>query len=138
MSIVSQYYYNYYVEVTLLSVDTISVKIKENQVVKFILIQLFLIIQVNTTMHAFMINDYCNFYDYFTVFVLQVINFIVSLIQSINFGNIKIRAVVSFEWMQFLYDFTHSIFLIHSHSYFITNIYYSTCCFYHNPIKRFT
>ena len=60
----------------------------------------------------------------FNVCAIQVIGFIISSIRLIIVRNIKVRAVVCFKWIQFSYDYTHSIFLMHSHSYFITHIYY--------------
>ena len=45
-------------------------------------------------------------------------------IKSTIVGDIKVRAVVCFHWVQFSYDLTHFIFLMHSHSYLITHIYY--------------
>ena len=42
--------------------------------------------------------------------------FILLYIQSIIVGNIKVRTFICFGLMHFLYDSTHSIFLMHTHS----------------------
>ena len=71
--------------------------IKVIQVVPFKPIQLFQIILVNTTIRDHMINSYCYRHHCFTFCALQVISFIISLIQSIVVGNSDLRAVVCFE-----------------------------------------
>ena len=52
------------------------------------------------------------------------LSFIVSFIQSNIVSNSKVRADVCFYWIKLLYNLNHSIFLIQSHSYFITHIHY--------------
>ena len=49
---------------------------------------------------------------------------IVSPIQSTIVSNRKVRSVSCFYWIQFPYDLTHSISLMHSHSYLITHLHY--------------
>ena len=48
-------------------------------------------------MHDHMINYYCYCRPYFIVCVLKVITFIISSIQSIIFGNIKVVAALCSE-----------------------------------------
>ena len=59
------------------------------------------------------------------------ISFIVSLIQSTIVGNNKISAVACFDWIQFYYDLTDSIFSMHSHSCFNTHLQYFHFQIYH-------
>ena len=89
-------------------------------------------------MHAHMINYDCFCHHYFNVFALQVISFIITFIQSIISRSSELSKVVCFEWIQCLYGSTHSIFLMHSNSYFITHIYYLIFWFYHIPTTIFT
>ena len=51
------------------------------------------------------------------------LTFIVLSIQLTIVGNREVRAFVCFDWIQISNDLTHSIFLMHSHSYFITHIH---------------
>ena len=78
-SILSHSYYNFYFEVTLFFVETITIIIEVSQVVKFKSIQSFRIINNNTTIHDYRINYYCYRHHYFTVSEIQVITFIFCL-----------------------------------------------------------
>ena len=70
------------------------------------------------TMHAHTISSYFYRHHYFTVCTLQVISLIVMIIQLIKVRNRKVEVVVCFDWIQFSYNSTISIFLLHSHSCF--------------------
>ena len=84
-------------------------------------------------MHPYTIYYYCCRHQYFMLCALQVINFIIFSIQLNIIGNIEVREFVCFELIQFSYNLTFSVFLMHSHSYFITNIHYFHLRFYHIP-----
>ena len=58
-----------------------------------------------------------------TVCEFQFVSFIVLSIQLTIGRNSKVSEFVCFGWIQFLHNLTHSIFLLHSHSYFITHIH---------------
>ena len=58
------------------------------------------------------------------VCALQGISFIVFSAWTIIVGNSEVRSVVCFEWIHVFYYSNHSIFLMHSNSYFITHKYY--------------
>ena len=58
-----------------------------------------------------------------TVCVLQVISVIVLMIQRTIISNIEVSAVVFSNLIRISYGFNHSIFLMHSQSYFINIIY---------------
>ena len=127
-----KYYHNFYFEVTLFLVDSITVVIEVIQVVKFKPILLFKILRVNTKIFDYTIDKYFYRHSYFTVCALQVISYIVLLIQYIIVSKRNLIAVANAECKHFFYNLNYSIFLKHSHSYFITNIYFFV--FHINPI----
>ena len=69
---------NFYFEVTLFVVETTAVIIEVSQVVPFITIKTFRIINVNNTMYDYTIDVYCYHHHYFSVCALQFISFIYS------------------------------------------------------------
>ena len=89
-------------------------------------------------MNSRRIDYYCYRHHYFTVCALQVISFIVSSIQSTIVCNSNVIAVVCFELIKLLWYSIHFIFLTHSHSYFITEIYYFHFIIYQIPTTNFT
>ena len=95
-----------------------------SQVSVFILMRFFQFIDINTIIHAHTISHsfYCR--HYFTVFVLWVIIHIVLFIYSTISVNRNVSSVIWFDWIQFSYYLTGSIFSIHSHSYFKICLYY--------------
>ena len=72
------------------------------------------------------------------VCALKGISFIISSIRSIIVGNREVRAVVCFKSIFVLYDSTRFIFLMNSHSYFITHNYYLLYLFYQITHTKFT
>ena len=63
-------------------------------------------------------------HNIFTVWALQVMSYIVYFIHSAIVVNSEAIVFVLFDWEQFYYDATHSIFVMHSHSYFNTHLKY--------------
>ena len=76
-------------------------------------------------------------YFWFNHLHTSSLSFIVLSVQYDIFCNRNVR-VVLFYSMQFLYDSTYYTFLMHSHSYFITDVYYFCCRFYHIPTANFS
>ena len=131
LSMLSHSHKKNYFEATLLVVETTVIIIKSSQVVYFKLILSFWSLYINNTLHALIINCYIYLPCYFTVCELQVISCIVASIQLTIIWNSKVIEVVCFELILFLYNSTHSTLSMHSHSYFITHIYYLHFRFYH-------
>ena len=109
-------------EVKLFVVEKIVVVKKVSQIVLFIWTQLFRILHIYTIMHAYTIDYYCCCYQYFTLCALHIISYIFLLIRPCIFRNSDVGVVICPEQIKFPYDLTYYIFLMQSHSYFITHI----------------
>ena len=111
-------------EVTLFIVEIIIVVRTVSKVVMFIRIYLFLFLHVDYYNACSYYFYYCYHNHYFIVCALWFISSIVLSIKSNVVGNSKVRVVVCFYWIQFPYNWTHSILLMHSNSYFKTQLHY--------------